>query len=175
MAKIELYIPKLWDLEGGFVNDPDDVGGATNHGVTMDTYEAYCARKGRHKPTIKDLKNLSWEDFKDITDMWYWSRWRADEIKNQSIAELVVDWTYNSGAWGIKKTQEILGLAPDGVVGEKTLKAINGADQQDIFNDIWKAREEYYKDIVVRTPSQKKFLKGWMNRLNSFTFKEEGK
>ena len=42
MADIQKYAPKLWRLEGGFVDDPDDHGGATNHGVTLDTYVAYC-------------------------------------------------------------------------------------------------------------------------------------
>ena len=50
MADITLYSPLLWKEEGGFTNNPADPGGATNHGVTLDTYGVYCAKTGKSKP-----------------------------------------------------------------------------------------------------------------------------
>ena len=56
MADVKKLAPFILKWEGGFVNDPDDLGGATNMGVTMATYKVYCKRKGRPEPAIDDLK-----------------------------------------------------------------------------------------------------------------------
>ena len=44
MADVRKLAPFILKWEGGFVNDPDDLGGATNMGVTIGTYEAYCRK-----------------------------------------------------------------------------------------------------------------------------------
>lgn len=101
----------------------------------------------------------------------YWDKWRADEINNQSIANLVVDWVWASGIYGIKYPQEVLGVAVDGVVGIKTLFAINNYEnQKELFKKLWNRRKKHFEDIAKRNPSQKVFLKGWMNRLNAFKY-----
>ena len=174
MAKLGIYTPKLWKIEGGFVNDPDDAGGATNHGVTFAVFVEFCKSKGRPKPTIADLKAISYDDFCEITKSRYWDKWQADKIDNQSIAELLVDWVYNSGSYGIKIPQRVLGLDDDGKVGMQTLGAVNGSDASGVFKKLWLARKQFYLDIVARNPRQEKFLKGWMNRLNEFKFKANG-
>lgn len=83
MADVKKLAPFIQKWEGGFVNDPDDLGGATNMGVTIATYEAYCKKKGYPKPTIERLKNLSKEEWTEILKTMYWDRWKADEIKSQ--------------------------------------------------------------------------------------------
>jgi len=55
MAEFGIYAPLLRKLEGGFVNDPQDAGGATNAGVTLNTFRAYYGQDR----TIEDLKNIS--------------------------------------------------------------------------------------------------------------------
>lgn len=62
MAKVELLVPFILKWEGGWVNDPDDLGGATNMGVTIGTYETYCRKKGYPKPTVERLKNITKEE-----------------------------------------------------------------------------------------------------------------
>ena len=100
----------------------------------------------------------------------YWDKCKADKIKNQSVANIFVNWCVNSGTGMIKKVQSILGLKADGIVGPKTLAAINNGVQPIIHMDIKNARKAYYDGIVAQKPSQKVFYKGWMNRLNSFTY-----
>lgn len=56
MTDIRKLAPFILKWEGGFVDDPDDLGGATNMGVTIGTYEAYCRKKGYSKPTVERLK-----------------------------------------------------------------------------------------------------------------------
>ena len=47
----------------------------------------------------------------------YWDRWKADEIKSQSIADILVDWIWASEMHGIKIPHDVFGVIPDGIVG----------------------------------------------------------
>lgn len=173
MAKIELLVPKLLKWEGGFVNHTNDKGGATNKGITIDTYKYYRIRKGLSTPTVEDLKNISDKEWMDVLKTSYWDKWKADNISNQSIANLLVDWHWGSGVYGIKYPQQVLGVDADGIVGVKTLSAINGyPNQEELFQKLWNRRKLHFEDIVKRDPSQKVFLKGWMNRLNDYKFEK---
>ena len=78
---------------------------------------------------------------------------------------MVVDWVWHSGAATIKKVQALLCVTADGIVGPKTVTALNNT--KDIRTKIYNARKAYFEAIVKRNPSQKKWLNGWMNRLNS--------
>lgn len=166
MADFKKYAPKLLRLEGGFVNHPDDRGGITNCGITIQTYREYC---GQDK-TIKDLQNMSYGTWEKIMKNGHWDKCKADMIENQQLAEIIVDWCVNSGSVGIRKVQEIVGCKPDGIVGTITLSLINAADAEALFDRIWKARQQFYINIVKKNPSQKVFMNGWMNRLNQFKF-----
>lgn len=166
MAEFKEYAPKLLQIEGGFVNHPDDKGGITNLGITLTTFRQYC---GAGK-TIKDLRNMTYGTWCEIMKDLYWDKCLADEIENQAVAEIVVDWCVNSGTIGLRKVQEIVGVKPDGIAGPKTLDAINGADQKDLFDRIMSARNQFYVNIVKKNPSQRVFMNGWMNRLGMFKF-----
>ena len=165
MAKFDLYAPILKKLEGGFVNNPKDKGGATNCGVTLASFRAVF---GRDK-TVDDLKNMTDKQWKQIMKT-YWDACSADKIENQSIANIVADWSVNSGVSGRKACQREFGLVPDGIFGKKTLAALNSTPQKCIFCRIKDAREMFYKEIVAKTPSQIAFYKGWLNRLSYFEF-----
>lgn len=185
MASIDKFIPILlrWEagiivkdgetLENaytratkkGFVNDPNDNGGATMVGITIGTYRSYCRYKGQKTPGVADLKRLPYKVWRDIIYTMYWNKWKADTISDQSVANMVVDWAWHSGASTIKKVQALLGVTADGIVGPKTITALNNG--KDIKQKVYNARKAYFEAIVKRNPSQKKWLNGWMNRLNS--------
>ncbi len=170
MAKIELLRPIILKWEGGFVNDPVDRGGATNMGVTVATWKAVGYDKdGDGDIDADDVKLMSKEDFDRVLRQ-YWDRWKADQIVNQSVANILVDWVWGSGKWGIIHPQRILGVATDGVVGPGTIKAVNAANQEDLFNRIYAARINFLDGIVQRRSSQKRFINGWKNRLADFKF-----
>ena len=185
MASIDKLIPFILKWEGGFVNDPTDRGGATNKGVTIATYEAYCRRKGLPRPTVEQLKNIPNAHWREIIKTMYWDKWHADEIHSQKVANILVDWVWASGIHGIKKPQALLGVKADGIVGNKTLSAVNFADPDQLFEAILKERVKFINGIVSRSVAayekkigrkatekelsnytQKRFLSGWMNRLN---------
>ena len=166
MADFSKYAPKLLQFEGGYVYHPLDQGGPTCKGVTLRTYQQYF---GSHK-TAEDLKNISYGEWKEIMKKGYWDKCRADEIDNQSVAEIIADWCVNSGQTGIRKTQDVLGVKPDGIVGPKTLSAIKSANPKELHERLWQARYQFYHSLVKKNPSQKVFLKGWLNRLEHFKY-----
>ena len=172
-SKIEKLAPLILKYEGGFVNDPLDRGGATNMGVTVNAWKLLGYDKnGDGIINDADMKLLSKDDFKFVLRK-YWDKWKADEIKNQSIANILVDWYWGSGKWGIVVPQRIMGLTQDGIVGPKTITKLNeliDSDAESLFYKIYAAREKFLDDIVKNNPSQKKFLKGWKNRLADFKY-----
>lgn len=170
MAKIEKLIPFILKWEGGFVDDPADLGGATNKGVTIGTFEGFCKRKGRPKPTVQDLKNISEADWKEIIKTLYWDRWKADGIKSQGVANILVDWVWASGVHGIKRPQRILGVSSDGLVGSKTITAVNAMDAEKLFKMIKEDRVKFVDEICKARPANERFRKGWLNRINSIKY-----
>ena len=66
----------------------------------------------------------------------YWDRWKADEIKSQSIADILVDWVWASEVHGIKIPHDLVGVIPDGIVGPKTLAAVNSRNPRELFDQI---------------------------------------
>ena len=175
MANIDKLIPHIIKWEGGskFTNDPLDRGGATKYGITLNTLQSiHYDINHDGKVNVDDVKSLQLDDFKHILKSQYWDRWKADDIVNQSIANLLVDWTWGSGKWAITISQSLLGVPADGVVGMKTINALNGTNQKDIYNKVWQARKEFYEKIVKNNPSQSKWLRGWLNRLNDLKFSE---
>lgn len=167
MADYTKLVPIIKKWEGGFVNDPDDSGGATNKGVTLATFRSFY---GSSK-TVNDLKAMTDAQWLHIFLNGYWNKCQASQINNQAIANIFVDWAWGSGpVTAIKKVQGLVGTDVDGIVGPKTLAAINGANQEQLFNKIKAARIKFVEDLVKSRPKDKKFLSGWKNRINSFFF-----
>ncbi len=175
MANIDKLIPHIIKWEGGakYTNDPLDRGGATKYGITLNTLISnHYDINHDGKVNVDDVKALQLENFKKILKSQYWDKWKADMIVNQSLANLLVDWLWGSGKYAITITQRLLGVPADGVVGMKTINALNASNQRIIYNKVWEARKQFYYNIVKSNPSQSKWLKGWLNRLNDLKFSE---
>ena len=172
MADVRKLAPYILRWEGGFVNDPDDLGGATNMGVTIGTWKQVGYDKdGDGDIDVDDLKKLTVDDVVNrVLKPHYWDRWKADSIKNQSIANILVDWVWASGAHGIKIPQQILGVLVDGAVGPKTIAALNARDPKDLFAQLKQARTNFIDDICRKRAANNKFRKGWLNRLNAMQY-----
>ena len=165
MASLIYFAPLLKRLEGGYAGNIDGKT-CTMKGITLEVYQKHF---GKQK-TCSDLKRISDNEWYTITKTDYWDVVRADEIVNQSVANIIVDFVFNSGKSVIKRIQKIVGVVPDGIFGKKTLAAINNADQKELFYKIKASRKAFYDEIIERNPSKAKFKRGWYNRLNSFKF-----
>jgi secretion activator protein, putative len=171
MARSDILAKFILSYEGGFINHPNDKGGETNKGVTIAVWKAqgYDKNGDRHID-VKDLKLISDADAMAIMRKFYWNRWQADKIEDLSIANLLVDFVWGSGAWGIKIPQRVLGVMVDGVVGTKTLAAINAQEPKALFAKLKDARLRYINDIIAKNPSFAVFRAGWLRRLNGIEY-----
>lgn len=171
MANVNILGRFILSFEGGFSNHPADPGGPTNKGVTLATWKSQGYDKdGDGDIDVDDLRIITDEDALRILKRNYWDRWRADEIKDQSIANLLVDWTWCSGAYGIKIPQRVLGVTVDGIVGPKTLAALNGSYALGLFSKLHNERREYLQRVVINNPTQRIHLNGWLRRLDAIRY-----
>lgn len=160
----------------GYHCTPGDSGGPTMIGVTFGTYSEWV-RKGNGErlkgkaPTVEDLKRISYQEWLTLLKQEFWNPCKADQIHNKSIAHMLVDWRWVNGPQAVRDMQTAFSLVADGIVGPKTLAALNAPDSETVFNRLKLAREASYRKIVQRRPSQMRFYQGWLNRTNDIKYK----
>jgi len=151
--------------EGGFVDHPEDPGGATNKGITLDTYSGYLGRKA----TVDELKNIPDDHVKDIYKNNYWDRVKGDDLP-AGLDLCLFDWAVNSGFKRPARIfQNIVGVTEDGYIGNKTLEACENILRVGFFKygtpttmikKITEERETFYKGLKHFDT----FGKGWLRR-----------
>lgn len=157
-------INKVLVHEGGFVNDPDDKGGATNYGITQKVYEEFVGRK----VSVDEIKNMPKGNAIAIYKKNYWDKIGGDKIKSYAVAYALFDQAVNRGVPKVvKQAQGILGISQDGIAGSGFVSAINKVPEKSFLDQFIKASENSYRSIASLNPTQEKFLKGWLNRLTS--------
>lgn len=164
MADARILQPFILSYEGGFVNDPHDKGGATNKGVTLATYRSVF---GSDK-TVRQLQNISNDEWHTIFRRHYWDRCQGDKIECQSIANMLVDFAWHSGVGrACKKLQEVVGVKADGIIGGASLAAINGysGGAHLLFDRLRTKRIEYLKSL-----KDEYYEKGWLRRVNAIAW-----
>lgn len=159
IERLSIFI-KSW--EGGYVNDPRDPGGATNKGITLATFRHVF---GKDK-TVNDLKKITDSQWTTVFKKYFWDRYKADQIKDDYVVFLLVDWLWGSGKYAITKVQKLLGLKVDGIVGKKTIAKINSYNGKELFIQLWKLRESFIKGLN----NYNTFGKGWLRRLNGIQY-----
>lgn len=147
-----------------------DRGEDTMCGVTLKTFREWRKRMGKPVPSVEDLKALQYDEWLAILKQFFWDPCKADNIKNQSIAQMLVDWRWVNGNQAVRDAQTVLSCVADGIVGPKTLAALNAPDSLSVFNRLKNARLRAYERIVQRSPSQMRFYNGWVNRTNSIQY-----
>ena len=142
--------------EGGYVNHPKDPGGATNRGVTQAVYDAY--RKTRARP-IQSVKFIADDEVKAIYRFQYWDRVQGDLLP-RGLDYAVFDFAVNSGVGRASKyLQAVLGVAQDGVIGARTLAAIQSPTNA--INALCDRRMAFLRNLRTFLT----FGKGWTRRV----------
>jgi type VI secretion system secreted protein VgrG len=173
MADFEKAIPHILKYEGGYVWHKKDPGGETNLGITdrLDgKVDGMIDLDGDGKGDVT-VKGLTVAQAKQVYKKRFWDVMKGDDFVDQQVATLVFDGFVNMGANGIKMLQRALYLVDDGKVGPKTLNAVNAADPRFVFTRVKALRQSFYISLADRKPDMKVFLKGWLNRIQSFEYK----
>jgi lysozyme family protein len=178
MSDIEAMVENILAHEGGFVNDPDDPGGATNYGITLRTYSQWLGRPA----SVAEVHAMTIDTAKEIYLANYYYGPRINGFP-EPIQPQVFDCAVNHGPRrAIKFVQTVCNLAGfgplvvDGVNGPVTMDAAAKAynEMQGYFiNAIADERIDFYHRIVKSNPSQKKFLQGWLARANDYKVETE--
>lgn len=179
MADIKQALPKTLQFEGGYVNDPADAGGETYCGIARKFWkdsqiwpllDALNPKLKRGQfvtgPRAADAEKI----IADFYKVHFWDKIKCDQINSQSVANYFFDWHVTSGGVAVKQLQKLVGVDDDGSVGEMTVSAINKVDPKTLFDKMVSIRVQRANDKVAADPSQKVFLKGWLNRFQGFQY-----
>lgn len=160
--------------EGGYVNNPKDPGGETYKGIARNYNRHWAGWQiidnipAAHKRTNAYFDNPQLEELvHQLYKSNYWDKILGDAITNQSVANVIYDWTVNSGG-AIKQIQKILGVVVDGIFGNQTLAAVNNYDPVQLVKEITESRIDYYRKLVANNSSLDIFFSGWYDRAMAF-------
>ncbi len=144
--------------EGGPSNDPVDKGGRTAFGISE---KANADLWADGKVTEEEARDRYLQRYVVATGY--------DKIPDESLRAHMIDFGVNSGPYlATMKLQEILGVEKDGVIGSETLAAIASRDSKALNQALVIERVKMFVKIVQKTPTQVKFLGGWVNRAFEF-------
>lgn len=178
MANFNKCIPYILQSEGGLSDHPNDAGGITNYGISL----RFAQDTGNMELfdvdddgdiDREDIKKLSVEDAKKAYKNYFWDKFCLDDEPSDKVALVIFDIAVNHGIKNasnmIQKALVEIGfkIDIDGIVGPKTRAALAAVDPNEFVSTILCIRERFYYRIVQRNPSQKVFLKGWLNRIKN--------
>ena len=183
MKDIEAIAHEIVAREGGFVNDPDDPGGATKYGVTIGTMRRLgLDLDGDGRVTVADVRKLDRKTAETIFIEHYFHRPRISELPDCLHAS-VFDMYVNSGSNAVKLLQRLLCqmgelVSVDGAIGPLTLDAARGAARkapEHLADAYGIARRNYYYALADGRPSSRKYARrrdggkgGWIRRAEEF-------
>lgn len=179
MTDVRHLAQEIVAREGGFVNDPDDPGGATNFGVTIHTLRRL--RPGQ-RIGVDDVRALTRDDAVEIYLDHYFARPRIGELP-QPLWATVFDMYVNAGANAVRILQRLLNdmgqdIVVDGMIGPQTIAAAHSAFDMaphHLVDAYGIARRDYYYRLADQRPASRKFARrrdggkgGWITRAEEF-------
>ncbi len=169
MADFRKCLDWVLKHEGGYVNHPNDPGGPTNRGITLETLSQH---RGEQCSAV-DVANLGLAETAEIYRVSYWM---FDAIADDAVAAKIFDLCVNMGPHkGIQLTQQALRecgacISVDGCYGPETERCINNTNPKCLLLHLAaKARGRYY-EICEKSPQMRVFLTGWLRRADSIPF-----
>ncbi|HBS49225.1 MAG TPA: peptidoglycan-binding protein [Rhodobacteraceae bacterium] len=183
MQSVREIAEEIVAREGGFVDDPDDPGGATKHGVTIHTMRRLgLDLTGDGVVGVADVRALSRAQAVEIFIRHYFEAPRI-ALLPEALRASVFDMYVNAGANAVRILQRLLremgfAVAVDGVIGPQTAQAAARAAEPDpgLLRDAYGvARRNYYFRLADRRPASRKYARtraggkgGWIRRAEAF-------
>lgn len=139
--------------EGGYSNDPNDKGGETKYGVSKRAFPA------------EDIPNLTLDRAKAIYRMHYWSA-AGCEFAPDLLKYELFDMAVNQGvSAAVKALQYAAGVEDDGVIGNKTVQAVQAMLPIRLLFRFDAARLVHYAE--VHDDQLMRFGRGWLHRIGA--------
>lgn len=183
MQSVSSIAKEILAREGGYVNDPDDPGGATKYGVTVHTMRRLgMDLTGDGRVNASDVQRLTRAQAEEIFIKHYFFDPRISELPD-ILHATVFDMQVNAGANAIKILQRLLTkmgfpTAADGQIGPKTIALAHEAARAapDYLCDAYGIeRRNYYYALADRRVASRKYAKrrdggkgGWIKRAEEF-------
>ncbi|WP_299558121.1 holin-associated N-acetylmuramidase [uncultured Sulfitobacter sp.] len=183
MQSVRQIAEEIVVREGGFVNDPDDPGGATNFGVTIHTMRRLgLDLDGDGEISVRDVRKLTRSQAIDIFLEHYFQRPLVAELP-PALQATVFDMYVNAGSNAVRILQQLLGrmgfeVTVDGALGPQSLAAARAAFKaapDHMVNAYGIARRNYYLRLADRRTASRKYARtraggkgGWIKRAEEF-------
>lgn len=184
MADFNDAIETVLMHEGGFVNDPNDPGGATNFGISIRFLKSlkendieYLKNAGVLVPssiTVDFIRTLSQFNAETIYEIFFWNKNGYSKINDIDVATKVFDISVNTGSLYSNRciqyaVRSVTGkeLSYDGILGAESINAINSCEPKSLLCALKSEVAGYYRSLVAIVPSRKIYLNGWLNRAYS--------
>ncbi|MGJ3231573.1 MAG: glycoside hydrolase family 108 protein [Oceanicaulis sp.] len=157
MADFDRALEVVLRWEGGFVDHPDDPGGATNLGITLATLSAWRGAE----VTAEDVRALTHAEARDIYRDRYWAAASCAAF-DPGVAVMVFDAAVNHGPrQAALFLQRAAGVRADGDIGPITRAAVDAADPAALCEEIAARRMAFYGALSTFDT----FGLGWSRRL----------
>jgi lysozyme family protein len=173
--RFDFAVKAVLKHEGGFSNNPEDPGGATNYGISL----RFLKEMGidfNHDGfiDINDVKEIYFTDAIDIYKKYWWDKYHYEAINSLAVASKIFDMAVNMGpSQAHKIAQESCNhcgyqLVTDGILGPKTIAALNElclhGREEDLMIELVDNQKWFYQYLVEENTKLKPFLNGWISR-----------
>lgn len=164
MADFDQALKVVLLHEGGYINDPSDLGRATNMGITAATLATFL----KQPVSAAQVSKITLEQASDIYKQAYWDESNLSSVNNQELATVIMDLSVLMGVpTCIRYIQEILNITEDGILGSASIAAINQFVSSDwLAIELICATENHFIKICLNNPNQLKFILGWFSRIH---------
>lgn len=157
MADFNQAVQKTLVHEGGFVDNPNDPGGATKYGITQ-----------ADMPGV-DIRSITPEQATEYYSEHYWKPLYS-QITDQLLAEKLFDMGVLFGVGTAVKLLQIalvnkVSLVTDGFFGPGTLSAVN--QQANLLPAYRTVLINHCMSVVNNKPETSVFVRGWVARINA--------
>ena len=153
---------RVFAHEGGYVDHPDDPGGATNLGITRRTLADWRGVTPFTALPKSEVRRLTRTEATEIYRARYWQTVQGDALP-PGVAYALFDFAVNSGTRrAVRTLQEIVGTTPDGIMGGMTLSAVLRRDSAELVRQLSARRLSF----MQRLRHWRHFGRGWTRRVN---------
>jgi len=163
-ANFPAIMEHVFQVEGGYVNNPSDPGGATNMGITIHTLRNLEMDLDNDGDIDRDdVILVSKEVATDIYRVRYWEPVEGPEMPS-GLDLVLMDGGVNSGPrTSVRWVQRALGVVADGILGPQTMGAIRNANKEKLIANSLNERRRSVRSFR----NYDVFGKGWENRINA--------